>query len=292
MDWVAVIPVKALPAAKSRLDRPDRADLALAMATDTVTAAAACPAVTAVVVVTDDERARNALAAVATVVPDEPDRGLNEALAHGGRVAAAGWPRAGVAVLTADLPSLRPGQLAAALAAAGQVPRGLVADAAGRGTVLLTARPGVALEPAFGDGSRDGHRRAGTADLTEELAEDVPGLRRDVDTLEDLAAAQQLGLGSATRAALGDSSTVPSTHAHDLQVTIRSFVPGLGGSAVTDDGRWERLPADARLVGFRVLHAGQRVRLAREAGPSGAGTLQITPMQITSTSTQDRRRLA
>ncbi|MDQ1672918.1 MAG: 2-phospho-L-lactate/phosphoenolpyruvate guanylyltransferase, partial [Frankiaceae bacterium] len=73
MDWVAVVPVKALPEAKSRLDREDRADLALAMATDTVAAAAACDAVSAVVVVTDDRRVRDALEPLATVVPDEPD---------------------------------------------------------------------------------------------------------------------------------------------------------------------------------------------------------------------------
>jgi 2-phospho-L-lactate guanylyltransferase len=284
VDWVAVVPVKALPEAKSRLDRDDRADLALAMATDTVAAAAACDAVIAVVVVTDDRRARDALEPLATVVPDEPDRGLNDALAHGGRVAAARWPDAGVAVLTADLPALRPDHLAVALAAAGQVPRALVADAAGHGTVLLTARPGVELAPAFGDRSRDAHRAAGVSDLTDGLAGDVPGLRRDVDTLDDLAAAHQIGLGRATRAALGGFS------APALQVTVRSFVPGIGGLAVTDDGRWETLPGDARLVGFRVLHSGQRVRLARSADTAEAGvpgTLQISPL-----TPQDRRRLA
>ncbi len=278
MDWVVVLPVKALTAAKTRLDRDDRADLALAMATDTVTAAGASRSVTAIVVVTDDERARAALGPLATVVPDRPDGGLNAALAHGSRVAAARWPHAGVAVLTADLPALSGEHLDRALTAAAEVPRALVADAAGSGTVLLTAGPGLALEPAFGDGSRGSHREAGVVDLTERLA-DVSGLRRDVDTLDDLDAAGQLGLGPATRAALAD----PDMERPAVQVTVRAFTPGVGGLAVTDDGRWETLPADAQLDGFRVLHAGQRVRLAR-----GAGTVRISP--LTSRSTQDRRR--
>src|SRR3954469_22192278 len=57
--WAVVIPVKRLSLAKTRIDLgPDlRADLALAMALDTVAACLACPRVGTVVAVTDDERA-------------------------------------------------------------------------------------------------------------------------------------------------------------------------------------------------------------------------------------------
>jgi hypothetical protein len=105
-------------------------------------------------------------------------------------------------------------------------------------------------------------------------------LRRDVDTVDDLAAAQAIGLGPATRAALG-IDTAP-----DVQATVQSFVPGVGGLAVTDDGRWETLPADAVLVGFRVLHTGQRVRLGWSVGTAeAAGVMHIAPI-----TPQDRRR--
>src|SRR6266511_2733691 len=98
-----------------------------------------------------------------------------------------------------ELAALRPDELGAALAASTPHRRAFVADAAGTGTTLLAARPGVALEPRYGGRSRAAHRASGAA----ELAGDWPSLRRDVDTAEDLAAAARLGLGPATAAALG-----------------------------------------------------------------------------------------
>src|ERR1022692_2563145 len=81
LAWSLVIPVKVLARAKSRLAAhagASRSALALAMA------AVACPAVCAVVVVTDDAEAASALGALgAVVVADEPEGGLNPALTHG-----------------------------------------------------------------------------------------------------------------------------------------------------------------------------------------------------------------
>ncbi|MGC1289028.1 MAG: 2-phospho-L-lactate guanylyltransferase, partial [Streptosporangiaceae bacterium] len=60
LRWSLVIPVKVLALAKSRLTGLPggrRAELALAMAADAVTAASACPAVDSVIVVTDDAAA-------------------------------------------------------------------------------------------------------------------------------------------------------------------------------------------------------------------------------------------
>ncbi|MCA1825223.1 MAG: 2-phospho-L-lactate guanylyltransferase, partial [Frankia sp.] len=76
--------------------------------------------------------------------------------------------------------------------------RALVSDTSATGTTVLTARSGVELDPQFGPGSHDAHVAAGAV----ALAVDVPGLRRDVDTAADLAAAVALGVGPATRAAL------------------------------------------------------------------------------------------
>ncbi|MGF7235029.1 MAG: 2-phospho-L-lactate guanylyltransferase [Frankia sp.] len=199
-----VLPVKPLERAKSRLIRADRAELALAMATDTVRAAvASAETVAAVIVVTDDPLAKASLGwAGALVVPDVPDAGLNAALTHGAGVAERMWPGLGVAALSADLAALAPEQLGRALRAAARHPRAVVADAEGTGTVLLTAGPGVALAPAFGPASRAAHIDAGAVDLTDLLGSSVPGLRRDVDTADHLAEAVALGAGDRTRAVL------------------------------------------------------------------------------------------
>jgi 2-phospho-L-lactate guanylyltransferase len=198
--WVVLLAVKPLPLAKSRLDRPDRSAITLAMAADTAAAAASVESVAAVLVVSDDEQAREFLGPVAVVVPDTPGAGLNPALVHAESEARARWPVADLAVLAADLPALKPASLAAALSLAAGEPRAIVADAGGTGTVLLTARHGSSLDPGFGPGSRERHIKSGTIDLTDALPPgDVSaGLRRDVDTAADLEVAIALGLGPYT----------------------------------------------------------------------------------------------
>ena len=115
ITWSVLIPVKVLTQAKSRLADlagPRRAELALALACDTVTAVLACEAAAQVIVITDDRSAGAALAGLgALVIPDEPRDGLNAALRHGAGHAAARWPGSGTAALSADLPALRPADL-------------------------------------------------------------------------------------------------------------------------------------------------------------------------------------
>lgn len=127
----------------------------MALVADTVGAALACPAVAEVLVVTADPRvAATTGAAGARVVPERPDAGLNAALRLGVDTAVAdGDERTWVAALTADLPALRPTELAAALHAVVTGPPGVrrfVADAPGTGTALLAAPPGVPLDPGSG----------------------------------------------------------------------------------------------------------------------------------------------
>jgi 2-phospho-L-lactate guanylyltransferase len=198
VPWGLVVPVKRLALAKSRLAAygdEARQDLALAFAIDVVTAALRTAGVADVLVVTDDDRAADVLAGVgARVVADSPDAGLNPALEHGAellRVAA----DVGVATLSADLPALQPADLAAALAAVPAGGRAFVADAAGSGTTLLAAAPGILLAPGYGPGSRGAHLASGALELV-----GAPGLRLDVDTPEDLVAALLLGVGAATAA--------------------------------------------------------------------------------------------
>jgi 2-phospho-L-lactate guanylyltransferase len=204
--WTVVLPVKVLARAKSRLALlagARRADLALALASDTVSSVVACPDVTRVLVVTSDAKAGSRLAALgAIVVPDEPDGGLNTALRHGAAVASDRWPDSGVAALAADLPALRPGELSRALRAAAVAAGGaaFVPDAAGIGTTMYAVAPGVAFRPMFGGASRARHASAGAVELS---LGGVPGLRRDVDTPEDLRAAVALGAGFRTAAVAG-----------------------------------------------------------------------------------------
>lgn len=185
--WTVYVVVKRREQAKSRLavPAPLRAALAEAMLRDVL--AAVRPVAPVTVVTPDPYWGRLG----APLLP-EPGHGLSGAVAHAARAAAGRR----VAVLLADVPALRPRELAAVLASAGAAPWALVADTAGTGTALLTARDAAALRPSFGAGSRSRHRAAGAVDLTD--AADVPGLRRDVDTLADLRAAAALGVGPAT----------------------------------------------------------------------------------------------
>jgi 2-phospho-L-lactate guanylyltransferase len=248
-SWTVLLPVKVLARAKSRLavlagDR--RRELALALASDTVTAVLGCPEVARVVVVTSDPVAGPLLAGLgAIVVADEPaDRSdpsdpvdpsdpsdrlgtpgtldgagaapllgdlgvqdlLNAALRHGAAVAARRWPGTGLAALTADLPAMSPAELATALRAAGGAPGGaaFVPDAAGVGTTLYAVPPGGEFLPLFGGASRARHAAAGATELG--LA-GVTGLRRDVDTPDDLREALALGVGPFTRAVAADLFT-------------------------------------------------------------------------------------
>ncbi|MFB7333509.1 2-phospho-L-lactate guanylyltransferase [Streptomyces adustus] len=202
MQWTLIIPLKSLARAKSRLSDTAadglRPSLALAFAQDTVAAALASPAVGDVAVVTGDELAGRELATLgARIVADEPGGGLNAALAHAAAVVRAASPACPVAALNADLPALRPFELARVLDAAAEFPRAFLADAATIGTTLLAATPGRELLPAFGPRSRARHHDSGAREL---LLDAVDSVRQDVDTGADLRAALALGVGPRTAA--------------------------------------------------------------------------------------------
>jgi len=193
MEWTVLVPVKALPGAKSRLagfsaDAAAHARLVRAIRDDTLRAAREASGVARVVRIGDSPDVEHDLL--------QHRRGLNAALAEGARLARDRWPADGVAGLVGDLPALTPAELAGALAAAAQHPTGFVTDAAGTGTTLLTARPTVAFDPRFGPGSAARHGVHAAA------LPAGPGLRQDVDTADDLRAALLLGVGPHTVAAL------------------------------------------------------------------------------------------
>ena len=223
MSWVAIVPVKGNPGAKSRLgDRPDRAGLADAFALDTVAALLSARGVDRVLVVTGDGvlggrlaelgadivretpgrsstgRASTVHSSTAPTDPrtDRPTDPLNSAIRQGLTVARAAFPRANLAVLTGDLPALTAADVERTLHLAAAQERSLVPDAAGTGTTTLLALAGIPIEPRFGVGSRAAHEAAGHVVLALEASVSI---RYDVDTTADLAVAQRLGLGVHTR---------------------------------------------------------------------------------------------
>lgn len=199
-----IIAVKRLDAAKTRLAPlfesaapGTREELVLAMLVDTVTAAQAVPAVSSITVVTPDPRAAEAARAHGAVVLTDPTPArhpdpLNEALRRAETAVRATCDN--VAVLQGDLPALQARELAQAVAAARGHARSFVGDRHGTGTAALFAFDGD-LDPRFGTDSTRRHEDSGAVALTRSW----PGLRCDIDTPEDLAAALRLGVGTHTK---------------------------------------------------------------------------------------------
>ena len=252
--WSVVLPVKGGPSAKSRLGAP--AGLAEAMAADCLAAVAAAAEVADVVVVTGDARTREVAGALGARVVSQPEHapGLEAAVGTG---LAACAPGGRVAVLLADLPSLRPEDLDATLRdvgalldAAAEVRQVVVPDAEGTGTVLLAARRPDDVRHAFGTGSAARHVALGAHRLDVAPAR----LRRDVDTRADLAEAVALGVGPRTARTL-----------REMQATVLRYDAATrGGEVVTDDGvRLAIVPGGLDGSGLRHLRPGQRVSCTR-----------------------------
>jgi 2-phospho-L-lactate guanylyltransferase len=174
--WVIVVPLKPARSGKSRLGASEKAVRSLGIAT--VRAAAAAPGVREVVVVTADAATADDLAGMprARVVRESAPSGLRAAIAVALATVPRGAPRA---VLLGDIPALAPADLARVLAAARRHPRCFVADAAGTGTTLVTAAPGIRWRSAFGRASASRHRALGLRRLAVPLRS---SLRHDVDT--------------------------------------------------------------------------------------------------------------
>ncbi|MGY4929151.1 2-phospho-L-lactate guanylyltransferase [Streptomyces sp. 900105755] len=201
--WTLVLPVKPFAQAKSRLATwhgTRRSNLARAFFQDTLRAVRATVGIGSVLVVTGDRQAAaDARAAGALLVPDQPPAGLNAAIraaAHHAQHTGASGP---IAVLTCDLPALRSAELAEVLDAAAQHQRAFLADHTHRGTTFLAAAHPRWLEPSFEGSSRDHHLRAGAHEIT---GLEVPSVRLDVDTFDDLRLARRLGVGPHTHAVL------------------------------------------------------------------------------------------
>lgn len=197
--WHVVVPIKDTREGKSRLAPAGvrRTRLSRAIADDTLSAVVEAVEAEHVWLVTSDAGLSWDWAGAGVHVIPDPGHGLNAAITAGLSHVPADVPRA---ALLGDLPSLLAVDVVTALQAGGRVAEWFVPDLDGSGTVL---RGGHAFVPQFGPGSAEAHARQGALRL--EL--DLPRLRRDVDDPDSLAAAVRLGVGSATSAVLGLTSS-------------------------------------------------------------------------------------
>ena len=198
--WTVVVPVKGGAGAKSRLHPPAgvaRAELALALAADCLTACVAGMPPARVLVVTSDALVRE----LARALGVRRRRGPRWRARRRGRGPAPRasvrdrGPAAAVAVLLGDLPALRADDLGAALAAAGGHPRVLRARRRRHrhGAPRVTAR-----RPRWTRRSGRGPRRGTRPAAPPASSSTCPRLRTDVDDDRSLAAALALGVGPAT----------------------------------------------------------------------------------------------
>ncbi len=205
-----VIAVKDLASAKTRLVETftdsDRARLVVAMLRDTVQAAMAVDAVDTITVVTPDLAVADIAAKFGARVVEDPvsrterDSSARLNSAFGAAMSLIRADGTGdIIALQADLPALRPEELAAAYECAPAGGRSVVSDHHGTGTsALIIKGNSEELTPLFGPASARRHRESGAQSLEGHW----PGLRLDVDTIDDVRSALALGVGRETAALL------------------------------------------------------------------------------------------
>jgi 2-phospho-L-lactate/phosphoenolpyruvate guanylyltransferase len=266
LSGAAVIALKPMEHAKSRLaiPAPLRRRLAWTMALDTLSAL--CRALPRVLVVSDQPalEARLRRAGIpAEVISESGHAGMNSALSRGALALQAQGFTSLVACV-GDLPALRPESVLRILDASLAHARSFVADASGVGTTMLVAHA-VELAPQFQGRSAAAHHASGAVSLSADMiGSPIADARRDVDTEADLAAAIGLGVGPATsalidheRGRLGRYELITATewrNADDEPL------------AVTSEGR--RITLAAGALGGELRHArlGQRLHAVEADG--------------------------
>lgn len=198
---LVVVPAKPLAHAKARLapalNAEERRLLCLAMLADVTTAAIVLDAGPVVVVASDTDAEAVARACGARVVWDPmPAAGLNPSLE-----AAIGDEPDGVLIVSSDVASAAPGDLAAMI---GDEAVALAVDEAGTGTNALWRKPGRVIPLAFGPQSAAAHRDlAAEAGVAFRIVK-RPGLALDLDLPAHLTQAWNAEIGTNTRSALLD----------------------------------------------------------------------------------------
>ncbi len=195
MRTVAVVPVKTLAAAKTRLATAlapeERADLTL-QTLKRVLAALDQPGIAARLVVSPDEAVLRATRVAGAHGLRQASDGLNPGLEEARAWALAQGAEALLIVL-GDLPLLAPEHIAAILALAGRPDTVVLApDRHASGTNLMLLRPPGAISLSFGLNSLSRHRAAAQARSLTIHTYDDPATALDLDTPDDLAALTDL----------------------------------------------------------------------------------------------------
>lgn len=194
---VALIPLRDPGSGKTRLaphlTASERAGLAAAMLSDTVGAVRAAPVDRVVVAASGGTGAAAASALGLDVLLDPPtapslDQVLRAATARLSGASA-------LLVIAADLPCLRPEEVAALLDIEAQV---VVAPTGDGGTGGLLRRPPAIIPTAFGPGSAAAHMRLAHQAGVQGRTASLPGFRDDVDTWADLRALVDAPVGPTT----------------------------------------------------------------------------------------------
>jgi 2-phospho-L-lactate guanylyltransferase len=192
MRATAVVPVKRFAVAKSRLatgvEETRKPDLVAAMVADVLEAIAAARLVERTIVVSQEPRAAElAAAAGADLLSDFDDAG-HSAAALAGIAAAAAAGAACVALLPGDCPLLDPRELDKMLTGVPDRYVAVIPDRHGTGTNALVLAPPNAIEPSFGEGSRERHVAAARAAGIPYGVEELSSLGLDLDTPADIVA--------------------------------------------------------------------------------------------------------
>jgi len=201
----AVVPVKSLAAAKSRLypgrSHAERADLCLAMMEDVIACLRAIDAIARVCVVTPDAAVEARARAAGAEALHWPETGLNPAVEAATRALAPGAGD-GVLVVLGDVAAADPAELARLVDAAPE--RGIaLAPSDDGGTSALLRRPADVVPARFGPESAARHREEAAAAGVPAVELALPSLAIDIDLHEDVRAIRGVPtLGPRTRALL------------------------------------------------------------------------------------------
>jgi 2-phospho-L-lactate/phosphoenolpyruvate guanylyltransferase len=199
----ALVPIRGLETAKTRLgeglDAEERLELVTDLLTRTLVATRDASRIAGTVVVTMDPAAAGLARDHLAVGLVELAPGLNEAI-EAARSVALGRDATAIVVVPADLPAISAAAVDGLVEAAALAARGgsgvvaIVADRHGSGTNALLVSPAPLVDPAFGPGSLTRHRAAAAEAGATVVELDGP-LSLDLDTTADLLAAEsELGV--------------------------------------------------------------------------------------------------
>jgi 2-phospho-L-lactate guanylyltransferase len=192
MRATAVVPVKRFAVAKSRLgpgvEPARKPELVAAMIGDVLEAIGTARLVERTIVVSQEPAAAElAAAAGADLLSDFDDASHNAAALAGIAAAEAAGARC-VALLPGDCPLLDPRELDKMLTGVPDPYVAVIPDRHGTGTNALVLAPPSAIEPSFGEGSRDVHVAAARAAGIPYAVEELGSLGLDLDTPADIVA--------------------------------------------------------------------------------------------------------